>query len=301
MPLPIPFGQAQFVCSCVIGRHPDRAMKYRQNTELFSRLFIAATEEAAGILLASFDVNLQACLTWQPLDGNESNFGVIENQQSSPIAALIEKITNSIDAILMRKCYEAGIDPKSPAAPKSMEEAIHKFFHPENQTWYLSPTRQKQAEEIQILADGPRMNTSLIVYDNGEGQHPDDFEGSFLSLLRGNKNEIHFVQGKYNMGGNGAIVFCGKKSYQLIGSKRFDCSGKFGFTLVREHPLSREEEQTKKSTWYEYFKIDDKIPSFGIDELDLKLHNRKFKTGTVIKLFSYDLSAGSRSVISRDL
>ena len=72
----------------------------------------------------------------------------------------------------MRRCYEAGIDPKSPAAPKSMEEAIHKFFHPANQTWYLSPTRQKQAEEIQILADGPRMNTSLLIYDNGEGGLP---------------------------------------------------------------------------------------------------------------------------------
>src|ERR1035437_5072017 len=164
MPLPIPFGQAQFVCSCVIGRHPDRAMKYRQNTELFSRLFIAATEEAAGILLASFDVNLQACLTWQPLDGNESNFGVIENQQSSPIAALIEKITNSIDAILMRKCYEAGIDPKSPQAPRGMEEAVKLFFKQEHINWHLTSWRLKQAEEIQILADGPRMNTSLCIY-----------------------------------------------------------------------------------------------------------------------------------------
>jgi hypothetical protein len=35
--------------------------------------------------------------------------------------------------------------------------------------------------------------------------------------------------------------------------------------------------------------------------MDLGLYNRKFKTGTVIKLYSYDLPAGSRSVISRDL
>ncbi len=31
------------------------------------------------------------------------------------------------------------------------------------------------------------------------------------------------------------------------------------------------------------------------------MYKRKFKTGTVIKLYSYDLPAGSRSVISRDL
>ncbi|MEJ7662198.1 MAG: hypothetical protein WKG07_22840 [Hymenobacter sp.] len=37
--------------------------------------------------------------------------------RASPIAALVEKLTNSIDATLMRKCYEAGLDPTSAAAP----------------------------------------------------------------------------------------------------------------------------------------------------------------------------------------
>ncbi len=53
-------------------------------------------------------------------------------------------------------------------------------------------------------------------------KNPEDFESTFLSLLRGNKNEIHFVQGKYNMGGSGALVFCGKKRYHLIASKKYD-------------------------------------------------------------------------------
>ena len=121
-----------------------------------------------------------------------------------------------------------------------------------------------------------------------------------LSLLRGNKNEIHFVQGKYNMGGSGAIVFCGKKRYQLIGSKRYDNTGKFGFTLIREHPLSKAEESTKKNTWYEYLKIDGKIPAFQAAQQDLGLFNRKFTTGSIIKLYSYDLPSGI-SDISRDL
>ncbi|MCL8001031.1 hypothetical protein M8994_22830, partial [Brucella sp. 21LCYQ03] len=173
------------------------------------------------------------------LSGNENNYGVIENQQASPIAALIEKITNSIDATLMRRCYEANIDPKSDDAPKTMEEARERFF-PHYKNWDLTGPRKSQAKNIQILADGPKLNSSLTIYDNGEGQHPKDLEDTFLSLLRGNKNEIHFVQGKYNMGGSGAIIFCGKKGYQLIGSRRFDKSGDFGFTLIREHPLSKE-------------------------------------------------------------
>ena len=150
-------------------------------------------------------------------------------------------------------------------------------------------------------AQAPRLETSLIIYDDGEGQHPHDFEHTFLSLLRGNKNEIHFVQGKYNMGGAGAIAFCGQNRYQLIGSRRYDDFGDFGYTLLRRHPLTELEKTTKRNTWYEYFAPSRVIPSFSIRSLDLGLRDRHFTTGSIIKLYSYDLPKGSRSVISRDL
>src|SRR5699024_1483075 len=102
---------------------------------------------------------------------------IVKNQQSNPIASIIEKVTNSIDAILMKECLEAGIDPKSQNAPRSMEKAIETFFPTQN--WDLSTFRKKQAEEIQVIADGkgPKSrrkpyDTSVIVYDNGEGQRP---------------------------------------------------------------------------------------------------------------------------------
>ena len=273
-------------------------MKSRMQ-QLFEELYFAPTENDVDKVINNHP-NIFHQENWYPLGGNENNFGVIENQQSTPIAALIEKITNSIDAVLMKKCLEAGIDPKSEPAPQSMEEAKAKFFA-NHRDWDLSGKRKKQAESIQIIADGPRLNTSLTIYDDGEGQHPEKFESTFLSLLEGNKTEIHFVQGKYNMGGSGAIVFCGKKRYQLIGSKRYDNTGRFGFTLIREHPLSKEEEEVKKNTWYEYLKVDGEIPAFRTRQLDLRLYNRTFTAGTIIKLYSYDLPAGSRSVISRDL
>lgn len=266
--------------------------------QLFKTLYFAQTEDAVDKIINEHPAVFKD-ENWFPLGGNDNNFGVIENQQSSPIAALIEKITNSIDAVLMRKCLEAGIDPKSEQAPRSMEAAKAKFF--ENHSgWDLSSLRNQQAESIQIIADGPKRDTSLIIYDDGEGQHPADFEATFLSLLSGNKNEVHFVQGRYNMGGSGAIVFCGKKRYQLIGSKKYDDTGKFGFTLIREHPLSEAEERVKKNTWYEYLKIDEKIPAFQTTQLDLGLHHRVFTAGTVIKMYSYDLPSGI-SDISRDL
>jgi hypothetical protein len=264
--------------------------------KLFLRLFNSQSEEeVTKIIEANPEVFRQE--NWFPYGDNENYFAVIENQQASPIPALVEKITNSIDAVLTRKCLEAGILPSSPLAPKTMEEAISKFYP--NHNWDLRQNQRKQAENIQILADGPKSQTSLIIYDNGEGQHPADFEKTFLSLLKGNKTEIHFVQGKFNMGGSGSLVFCGNYRYQLIGSKKFDNRGDFGFTLIRRHKRTKTEQEIKRHTWYEYLKLNNTIPSFPITELDLNLYNRKFITGSVIKLYSYRMKGITD--ISRDL
>ncbi len=182
------------------------------------------------------------------------------------------------------------------------------FILGEKHQWLSREFIKQEASNIQVIADGitkfksaRTYDTSLTIYDNGEGQHPDNFEETFLSIGKGNKNDILFVQGKYNMGGTGSIVFCGKNRYQLIASKKHDDTGEFGFTLIRKHPFSEHDKQTKKNTWYEYLKIDGKIPSFPIDILDLGLHDKVFKTGSIIKLYSYDLPEGARSVISKDL
>lgn len=256
---------------------------------IFLELFHAPNEDSVDEIINKYPQFFKD-ENWKPFGGDVNMFGIVRGQQSNPIAALVEKVTNSIDALLMKKCYLAGIDPKTNSAPRTMEEAINKFF-PDHKQWDLATFRKKQAEEIQILADGTPRNTSVIIYDNGEGQHPNQFEKTFLSLVRGNKINIHFVQGKYNMGGSGALGFCGKKRYQLIGSKRFDGSGNFGFTLCRQNKIG-DSNDSRRFSYYEYLKVDDEIPSFEIEELDLKLLNRKFHTGTIIKLYSYQFPSG---------
>jgi len=259
--------------------------------QLFLLVYNAATEAELQEIVNKYPEVFDN-KNWGPIGNNESNYGIIENQQSNPIAALVEKVTNSMDALLTKKCLEVGINPEADEAPKSMDEAIKKFY-PDHKQWDLTTWRRKQAEEIQVVADGPPRDTSVIIYDNGEGQHPEMFDDTFLSLVRGNKNKIMFVQGKYNMGGSGSIVFCGKRGYQLIASKKYDSTGLFGFTIIREHPFSKGEAEHKKNTWYEYLKIDGSIPSFDLkEELDLELFNRKFKTGTIIKMYSYQFPSG---------
>lgn len=138
--------------------------------ELFEKLFNAPTEDDVDKIITE-NPHIFSDENWHPLGGDEKMFGIVRGQQSNPIAALVEKVTNSIDALLTRKCFEAGIKPDSVNAPRTMEEAIKKFF-PEHKNWDMQSFRRKQAEEIQIIADGPPRNTSVIIYDSGEGQPP---------------------------------------------------------------------------------------------------------------------------------
>jgi hypothetical protein len=65
---------------------------------------------------------------WRHYGDLENNWGQGGNQQSLAEAALVEKIVNSVDARLINECLERGIDPKSADAPKTIREAVSRFF-----------------------------------------------------------------------------------------------------------------------------------------------------------------------------
>ena len=46
---------------------------------------------------------------WRYYGDREDNFSIIGNQQSRPEAALVEKIVNSVDAVLMNGCWLSGL------------------------------------------------------------------------------------------------------------------------------------------------------------------------------------------------
>ncbi len=276
--------------------------------KLFWQLYNSDSETEVNNVILSNDL-FKDPTNWKPYGGIEGNFGTFESQQNHPVPALIEKITNSIDATLIKDCKINGIDPKSKDAPKSMSEAVEKFYNVKNgEIGELSnKERRELAENIQILATGDKTQPCITIFDSGEGQTPENFVNTFLSLHRGNKANIHFVQGKYNMGSTGAVVFCGDKKYQLIASKRNkqlndNGDSNLGFTIVRKHPLTKiDEDNNVKATWYEYFCPHGEIPSFNINELDLGLYNKKFISGSIVKLYSYQLPRGSRSDVTLDL
>ena len=93
---------------------------------------------------------------------------------------------------------------------------------------------------MQIVFSGRKSpdRPTITITDLGEGQDPERFADTFLSLNAKNKGNIPFVQGKFNMGSTGAVPFCSPEhNYQLILSKRHAKAegdgAKWGFTIVR--------------------------------------------------------------------
>ena len=174
---------------------------------------------------------------WRYLGDMPTNFSSIGNQQSDPVASLVEKIINGVDARLMNACLEQNIDPESKEAPNTMQEAVSRFFEGGSDArvdgkirhWSADQLRQ-ESSFLTVAATGHRPGKGdpcITIADQGEGQTPDEFPNTFLSLQKGNKNKIQFVQGKYNMGGTGSIeLLCWPASFATNHLAAKPCSSK---------------------------------------------------------------------------
>ena len=157
-------------------------------------------------------------------DDDYANHGIIGNQQSNPANALVEKIINCGDSALMLNTKLSGIDPKSDDAPKSVSEAVEKFFDVQNARWIncssLKLKRYLKSSAMWLYGEKNEKNPNYSIIDQAEGQAPTDFEKTFLALNLKNKVEMKFVQGRYGMGSYGAVNFCMPHGLQLILSKK---------------------------------------------------------------------------------
>jgi len=251
---------------------------------------------------------------WRFYGDNENNYATIGNQQSAPDAAKVEKIINSVDAVLMRECLRKGIDPEGQSAPCSLKRAQEDFFDIKNGILANVSTgrRFELAENIIVTATGEKKNPCYSIIDKGEGQTPLKMPITFLSLTKSNKIRIPFVQGKFNMGGTGALRFCGKQNLQLIISRRDPeivkkegddgTSNYWGFTIVRrEDPIGG-----MRSSTFRYLAPEGKILMFKADSLPLLpgeypiAYKKPLEWGTFLKLYEYQLT-GLKAPVYFDL
>lgn len=280
------------------------------NEELCYALLRAETEaevtqilEAGGMLKNEDD--------WKPLGDTENNWSAAGNQQSAAAGALVEKMINGIDAVLIYECLKRGLDATSNKAPASMAEAAKKFFDVPNGRLENVPSRDRTvlAERVQLVAVGSKDQPNYLVIDKGEGQAPADFPDTFLSLAKSNKLHIQFVQGKYNAGGTGALRFCGRENYQLIVSRRAPglptkkagpTAAEWGFTLIRR--LRPSEGTSRRNSMYVYYAPGGNVPSFPAKALHVLpgnggpgkppvAYHEPLEFGSCIKLYTYRWNA----------
>jgi len=271
------------------------------NKEVCIKLLNAESEAEVSEII-DFYAEFSDQNNWSPLDRRETNFNMTSNQASDGGKALTELMTNMVDAVLMKRAYKKGIDPKSRKAPRTMYDAVDtlvkdlrggKLTYLDHKDPWLIDFAQKNLVIGITGAKSKRQGLpSYTFVDNGEGQSPDNFEDTFLSLSAGHKKSIPFVQGKFNMGSSGVLGYCGTSWYKLIVSRCYDGKSPWGWTIMRRRPGDAEELPIAeyfipRKTGIPFFEEDYMYPfntSVG------KCYDGVFlKTGTIIKLYDYNV------------
>lgn len=268
---------------------------------------------------------------WRYFGDEEGNYSVAGAQQSKADAALVEKIINSVDARLMDEVLKQGIQPQSADAPQTIRYAVGKFIeelpdpassHAGRIQFWDDAKRKRISEDIAVVATGAtakKGNPCFSVIDRGEGQTPENVPHTLMSLIKGNKAKIPFVQGKFNMGGTGVFRFCGRMNIQLVITKRdpaIVATGKnhedddcWSFTVVRRDNAA----QGERSSVYRYLAPlgcssapnSGGVLRFRADSLPLfpengKAHVLPSEWGTLIKLYEYHAQGFKSHILMGD-
>ena len=250
---------------------------------------------------------------WRDYGNISVNFSSVGNQQSQAESALVEKLINSIDALLLRECHRKGINPNDPEkAPKTIKEAVEIFFDiPRGNLASLSTSQKVSlAENISLVATGEKEHPSIIVIDKGEGQLPSKFPETLVSLNQENKVKIPFVQGKFNMGSTGALQFCGPYGLQLIVSKRDPeivnaaeddpNASDWGFTIVRRF----RPKGGMKTSVFRYLAPNGSVLTCNGAPLPIlpgkypSAYEKRLEWGTIIKMYEYDLKSKTNILLA---
>jgi len=278
---------------------------------LFETLLHAEEESEVDVILRAAGYGLENESAWRPLGDMENNFSTVGNQQTEATAALVEKLINGIDAVLMAECFRKGIEPEGPQAPLTMAKAVHQFFGVRD--GLLSNVDSNKgltelARNLNLVVVGSKSSPNYLIVDAGEGQTPDSFPDTFLSLNRSNKLRIPFVQGKFNSGGTGVLQFCGQHNMQLIVSRRHPeapVSSKdksrdwWGFTIVRRMKPTA----GRRNSMYVYLAPEHRVPRFQADAIKVLPDERRslaprpytvgLPYGTCVKLYGFRWKAKS--------
>jgi hypothetical protein len=248
--------------------------------KIFEQLLKANTAREVTDILVELTDNHE--IRWEAVGGRGNNQSTI-NMGTDPTAGLVERITNSIDAVLDLEWYQQGC-PKDIDSPRA---AVQKWFG--LQEGKLRNIKDASAKNIQELAkrisvtlkDSEREEFPTVeIRDYGIGIKGEDFSRTILSLNDDNKiNKLHQM-GAYGQGGSTALSF---NTFTIIISRPHKILKKgnsVSFTIVRFNDGGLGQ---RKLGWYEYCLAENNQPfSIEVDE-------EKFKAGTLVRHIGMDI------------
>lgn len=261
--------------------------------EIYKKLMSIGTSDEMRDLLNQIEQEYGEHLKWVPVGGRgmENNRGVIE-MSLDPGRALIERITNGIDAMLEQEYKNRHPNGESCECSTPREAAYTWLGIPlkEGVGGLTTVERQAIAKHLTVTVEsgnGEALRT-IIIRDYGIGISPERFASTILSLNFTNKWDARYLIGSYGQGGSATFATAISK-YTFIAS-RAQKSEKIGYTIVRHQAAS-----VHKTGNYIYLTIDGKIPEVSSQSVD------EFAYGTRVTHFGYNLSKyvgyqGSRSV-----
>ena len=252
------------------------------NFKLFNELLYSQNVKELTDILKKYNLWDNESI-WRFYGDVDNNVGQVHGQQSQPVKAFVEKITNSIDALLVLMCLKNGLDPTDwDNVPRTVSEAVEKFIT-KSKKHGLSLTEIER--QIYVFAEGKIEKgkfPNLCIYDNGEGQTPEALPDTIVSLGKSNKKKIPFLNGKDNP---------------------------WSFTIIRRNKPNYEKRE--RNPYYTYLAPVDaennprkgKVLSFLKDELPLipKQNNAykiNTKSGTLIKCYEYETKRRSNILMA---
>lgn len=81
------------------GRQTRQQLGFEQ--KVFSSIFTCTNEDEVAEIVNELDASGK--IRWEPFGGTLDNMGTIQNQAKDSVGALVEKATNSIDAVILKE------------------------------------------------------------------------------------------------------------------------------------------------------------------------------------------------------
>ena len=233
----------------------------------------ATSADAIAVLEAFLEVNPSA--KWHPLGNRPNNRGIVE-VSANPGRALVERVTNAVDAVLE---LEHGKHAGRPVCRSPRQAAQAWMNVPADGLSELSTVDRRNLAKLVTVHIRPGSDVAkriVSVTDRGIGLSGAEMPSTILSLNESNKVQKPYLAGTYGQGGSATFA---SSELTVVVTRRV-ASDSVSFTVVRYDPPPAD---SIKGGSYVYLVVNDLIPT-------IENGAGLFEPGTMCLHFGYDLT-----------